>query len=230
MNLMALHKLEPSILVADQVFEAIHDGIMNGDLPAGRRLLIRELAAELGTSVMPVREAIRRLEEAGLAEKVPYKGAVVKGLTPEELLHVYNVRRLLEVEAARLGAACVSPDEVNLMRQQYGAMHRALEEQRVADLLDHDEQLLSILYAAAGNPVLLEMIRTLWRRCRPYKIVGARDTLDTGDSSVLSMFQEQLIDAAASHDAASAARVNNDSLLSATERIRQALPTKAPAV
>lgn len=114
---MALNKLDPSMLVADQVFEAIHDGIMSGELPAGHRLLIRDLAAELGTSVMPVREAIRRLEEAGLAEKVPYKGAVVKGLTLEELLHVYDVRRLLEVEAARLGAAVVSPREVEQMRE-----------------------------------------------------------------------------------------------------------------
>ncbi|MFF0988887.1 GntR family transcriptional regulator [Kocuria nitroreducens] len=221
---MSLHKLEPSILVADQVFEAIHDGIMNGDLPAGHRLLIRDLAADLGTSVMPVREAIRRLEEAGLAEKVPYKGAVVKGLTRDELLHVYDVRRLLEVQAALLGAACVSRREVDQMRQQYGAMLRALEEHRVADLLDHDEQLLSILYAASGNPVLLEMVRTLWRRCRPYKIVGARNTLDSGDPAVLSMFQERLIEAVASHDAAAAARISDESVLSATERIRRALP------
>lgn len=222
---MALNKLDPSMLVADQVFEAIHDGIMSGELPAGHRLLIRDLAAELGTSVMPVREAIRRLEEAGLAEKVPYKGAVVKGLTLEELLHVYDVRRLLEVEAARLGAAVVSPREVEQMREQYRAMLRALSEQRVADMLDHDERLLGILYTAGGNPVLLEMIRGLWRRCRPYKIVGARNTLDSGDPAVLSMFQVQLIDAAAKHDVSAAARVNNDSLLSATERIRQALPS-----
>ena len=115
------------------------------------------------------------------------------------------------------------------MRQQYRAMLQALEEQRVADMLDHDEQLLSILYSAAGNPVLLEMVRGLWRRCRPYKIVGARNTLDSGDPAVLSMFQEQLIDAAAHHDAAAAARINTESLLSATDRIRQALPSPAPA-
>lgn len=229
MSPMSLRKLEPSVLVADQVFEAIHDGIMNGDLPAGHRLLIRDLAADLGTSVMPVREAIRRLEEAGLAEKVPYKGAVVKGLTLEELLHVYNVRRLLEVEAARQGAAAVSAREVDQMRQEYLDMCQALEDRRVANLLDHDEQLLSTLYAASGNPVLVEMIRMLWRRCRPYKIVGARNTLESGDPSVLRIFQEQLIEAAASQDAAAAARINNESLLSATERIREALPSKAPA-
>lgn len=226
MSSMALRKLESSILVADQVFEAIHDGIMSGDLPAGHRLRINDLAVELGTSVMPVRESIRRLEETGLVEKVPYRGAVVKGLTREELLRVYDVRRLLEVEAAGLGAVAVSHREVDQMRQEYQAMCQALEDRRVADLLDHDEQLLSILYAASGNPVLLEMTRVLWRRCRPYKIVGARDTLSSGDPSVLSMFQGQLIEAAAQQDAAAAAQINSDSLFSATERIRQALPSQ----
>ena len=79
----------------------IHEAIMNGDLPAGSRLKVRDLAEQVGTSVLPVREAIRRLEEAGLAERSPHKGAVVKDLTLEELVHVYDVRRLLEVEAAR---------------------------------------------------------------------------------------------------------------------------------
>ena len=72
---------------------------MSGELPAGARLRVRDLALQVGTSVMPVREAIRRLEEAGLAERVPHKGAVVRGLTLTELEHVYDVRILLKTEA-----------------------------------------------------------------------------------------------------------------------------------
>ncbi|MFG2888144.1 GntR family transcriptional regulator [Streptomyces sp. NPDC048248] len=76
---------------------------MSGELPAGDRLRIRGLAAEVGTSEMPVREAIRRLEEAGFVERTPHKGAVVKGLNLAELVHLHDVRRLLEVETARAG-------------------------------------------------------------------------------------------------------------------------------
>lgn len=166
---MTLGKIEinPDLLVADQVFDAIHAAIMNGRLPAGQRLLIRKLAAELGTSIMPVRVAINRLEETGLAESVPYKGAVVKGLSAEELVHVYDTRPLLEVEAVRQGVLYASETDLTLMREQYECMRQAVAEERVADLLDHDEQLLSILYTAGRNPVLLEMIRMLWQRCRP---------------------------------------------------------------
>ena len=221
---MALNKLQPSVLVADQVFEAIHDGIMSGDLPVGHRLLIRELAKDLGTSVMPVREAIRRLEEAGLAEKAPYKGAVVKGLSRDDLLQIYEVRRTLEAQAAGAGAARITQSDLARMRRHHEQMLSALDEHRVADVLDHDEELLSVLFAASGNDVLLELIRTLWRRCRPYKIVGARETLEHGDASVLSRFQQQLIDAAAEHDGEAAVTVSNASINSAMERIRQVLP------
>src|SRR6476619_121556 len=97
----------------------IHEAILNGDLPAGARLRVRDLAEQVGTSVMPVREAIRRLEEAGLAEREPHKGAVVKTLTLEELVHVYDGRRLLEGEAARLGAERITADECERMQAEY---------------------------------------------------------------------------------------------------------------
>jgi DNA-binding GntR family transcriptional regulator len=109
----------------------IHEAIMSGDLPAGSRLKVRDLAAQVGTSVLPVCEAIRRLEQAGLAERSPHKGAVVKGLTLEELVHVYDVRRLLEVEAARGGAELISPQDCDKMQAEYDAMRAAITEGRV---------------------------------------------------------------------------------------------------
>jgi DNA-binding GntR family transcriptional regulator len=214
-------RAEPTLLT-DQVYSMIHEAIMNGELPAGSRLRVRDLAEQVGTSVLPVREAIRRLEEAGLAERSPHKGAVVRELTLEELVHVYDVRRLLEVEAARLGAQRIIPEDCEKMQAEYDLMRSATAEGRVVALLDHDEALLTILYNAAGNPVLLEMIRTLWYRCRAYKIVGARGTLDSAGEDSLWRYQQDLIAAARNNDAAAAA-VNEESLLNATDRIRALL-------
>nr|WP_271212222.1 GntR family transcriptional regulator [Rhodococcus wratislaviensis]GLK38642.1 GntR family transcriptional regulator [Rhodococcus wratislaviensis] len=216
-------------LLTDQVYETMHEAIMNGDLPAGSRLRIRDIAAQVGTSVMPVREAIRRLEEAGLAERVPHKGAVVKGLTLAELVHVYDVRRLLEVEAARLGAQQISPADVDRMQTEYELMRAAIAERRVVALLDHDEALLTILYEAAANPVLVDSIRSLWQHCRAYKIVGAQGTLDTAGDDSLWRYQERLVEAARKGDADAAAAVNNESLINATSRIRVQLAAQEDA-
>lgn len=220
---MALRRLEPTVLVAEQAYEAILEAIVNGDLPAGYRLRIRDLAAELGTSVMPVREAIYRLEQAGLAERAPYKGAVVKGLTAEGLVQVYDVRRPLEVEAVRQGVPLASEEDVAAMRGEFEAMRQAVTDGRVADILDHDENLLSILYSATGNPVFLEVIGSLWQRCRPYKVVGARNTLDSEDTSVLWTYQEGLLGALVARDAQEAARIHDEAIRNAIERIRTGL-------
>lgn len=215
--------------MTDEVYAVIHEAIMNGDLPAGSRLKVRDLAAQVGTSVLPVREAIRRLEEAGLAEREPHKGAVVKSLSFEELVHVYDVRRLLEVEAAREGAAHITVQDCDRMRDEYDAMRIAIDEGRVVACLDHDEALLTILYKASGNPVLMELIRTLWSRCRAYKIVGAQGSIDAGDADPLWKFQLDLVSAARENDVDAAAAVNDASLVDATNRIKERLAEQVSA-
>jgi DNA-binding GntR family transcriptional regulator len=219
---VAVSRLEEPSLLTDRVFTAIHGAIMSGELPAGARLRVRDLATQVGTSVMPVREAIRRLEEAGLAERVPHKGAVVKGLTVTELEHVYDVRILLETEAAGLGGAVVTPESCARMEQLCDEMARAVAGERIVDALNRDEALLTVLYSAGGNPVLLEMIRGLWQRCRPYKIVGARRAFEYSDGTLWS-FQPRIVEAARGRDAGAAAAITRESLLSAKARIKETL-------
>jgi len=223
---MSLPKPDEPSLLTDQVFKAIRASIMNGEMPAGHRLRIRDIAAQVGTSVMPVREAIRRLEEAGLAERVPHKGAVVKGLTLTELAHVYDVRRLMEVEAARLGAQRIEPVDVEKLHQQYDQMRAAIDAEQAIAVLDHDEALLTILYQASGNPVLVNTIRALWEQCRSYKIVGARATLEADDKSPLWSFGRSSC-RRRSRDPDEAARVNNESLLNATARVRDQIAAES---
>ncbi|ART72983.1 GntR family transcriptional regulator [Mycobacterium dioxanotrophicus] len=210
-------------LVTDQVYGVIRDAILSGELPVGSRLRVRDMAAMVGTSVMPVREAIRRLEEAGLAERQPHRGAVVKGLTLEELVHVYDVRRLLEVEAARLGAERITAADCDKMQAEYDQMRQAIVEEDVPAYLDRDEALLAILYEASGNPVIVQVIRTLWHQCRSYKLVGAQGTLGSSSDESLWTYQQKLIDAAAANDGPEAAAVNSESLLNATDRIHALL-------
>ncbi|MCW4466660.1 GntR family transcriptional regulator [Glutamicibacter sp. MNS18] len=220
---MPIRKLEPNALVGDQAFTAIHDAIMNGDFKAGYRLRIRDLAEGLGTSVMPVREAIRRLEEIGLVETVPYRGAVVKGFTAQELEHVYSTRRLLEIEASRLGALNASSQTIQRMTEEFGLMKNALSKGDVAGYLDRDEALLEEFYAAAGNPVLSELIGNLWKRCRSYKLVGAQEAVDAGVSPALWHYQAELIEAVRAHDAQRAVTATAASLDEAASRIEDAM-------
>lgn len=221
---MPLPRIELNGRVADQVFAAMHAAIIRGELSAGTRLRIRDVAEELGTSVMPVREAIRRLEEMGLVESQPYRGAVVRDFTGKELLELYSVRRLLEVEAATLGVARVEPADVARMTDECAAMAAAVDRRDAADYLARDEEFLATMYAASGNAVLLELVRTLWNRCRSYKLLGAQQALGSGRTESLLTFQDQLLVAATKHDTKAAAQLTAASLDAATERISISMP------
>jgi monomeric sarcosine oxidase len=219
--------VQPSLL-ADQVYAALHQSITNGTMPAGTRLRVRDVAARMGTSVMPVREAIRRLEETGLAIREPHKGAVVKGFTRQELIHVYDVRLLLETEAARHGVEGLDAQQTEQMAKECAAMRAAAREGRILDALDHDETLLTTLYAAGGNPVLTETVRNLWHQCRAYKVLGATAADQESDSSLWS-YQLRLIEAVRRRDPATAADLTRQSLLSARSRIQTMLDQEAAA-
>ena len=205
-------------LVADQVYEVLENAILTGKLEAGSPLRVRDMAAMVGTSVMPVREAIRRLEEAGLATRVPHRGAVVKTFTVAELIHIYDVRTTLEVDATRKGTPHVSKSDIRQMMTSLRRMQKAVDEGRIIDALDFDEELLRTLYRASGNPVLVNVIETLWLQCRPYKVIGATEALDKHDNSLWTP-QPTLVDAVKAGDVEAATQITAESLASARRRL-----------
>ena len=209
-------------LLTDQVFNLLRDDIVNGHLAPGSRLRMNDIAERFGTSVMPVREALHRLEEAGLADRVPHRGAVVRAITLSDLLHIYDVRRLLEVEAAERGASEADDSTVVRMTTAIKKMRSAVDRGDVTGSLDQDEELLRTLYNAHDNHHLTDIVENLWRKCRAFKILGAVAAQRTRDLTLWS-YQGELLDAARSRDGQAAAAVTRDSLLSARARIQEQL-------
>lgn len=220
-TLTHLRDLAPT-LVADQVYDILANDVFSGRRPAGARLPIRNIAEEVGTSVMPVREAIRQLVENGLAVSHPHRGARVKTFTHSELIQIYDLRTLLEVEAARQGAPAVTASDLEKMRAACERMYRAIVGVQVDEALDQDEALLRRLYQAGGNAVLLETIESLWVRCRAYKVIGARAAIETRDASLWEP-QPALVEALQAGDHARAVEVNRESLLAARRRLEAAI-------
>lgn len=212
-------------LVADQVYEVLENAILTGTLESGSPLRVRDLAAMVGTSVMPVREAIRRLEEARLATRIPHKGAVVRTFTATELIHIYDVRTILEVQAATQGAPNVSPKNLREMETSCEKMQKAVAEGRIIDALDLDEDVLRTLYRASGNPVLVSIIEQLWLQCRPYKVIGATEALAKNDNTLWTP-QPALVQALIDGDTAATTGITADSLASALRRLELRLETQ----
>ncbi|WP_063695782.1 GntR family transcriptional regulator [Amycolatopsis orientalis] len=96
----------------DQVRDAIRSRITQGKAAPGIRLVERELAAELGVSRIPVREALRMLETEGFVQVNPRRGAVVRVLSRQEVEELFDVRRSLEVLACRRAAERATAAEI----------------------------------------------------------------------------------------------------------------------
>lgn len=145
-------------------FDFLKRRITSGEIRPGAPLRQRTLAREIGMSLTPVREAIRRLQAEGYLAGEPHRTLRVKDATPEELRETYALRALLEGYAAGLAAARLSADDVRRLAglvEEMAAAGRARRGRRYRAL---DEQFHMSLYRAAGNRLLERMIAELWRR------------------------------------------------------------------
>src|SRR5438093_10646173 len=89
---------------SEVAFDAIRRAIVAGRLAPGERLREVALAKQLGISATPVREALARLQQEGLVQVEPRRGAVVPRLGTHDIMEVYELRELLEANAARRAA------------------------------------------------------------------------------------------------------------------------------
>jgi DNA-binding GntR family transcriptional regulator len=120
----------------DWVFEALRSAIIDLRLPPGEPLREATVAARLGVSKTPVREALTRLESEGLVESTSFKGAVVSGYSRRDLVEIYELRELLEVWAVREAAGRLSVEDLDRLDELMASGERA-RKKGDAEALEH---------------------------------------------------------------------------------------------
>lgn len=159
----------PHRTVTERVQDQLRDLILSGTLPPGSRIDQAELAQRFQVSLVPIREALARLQSSGLVRIIPHRGVFIAHLSVEELIDIYHVREVLEEQAARLAAPRLSDDEI----AQIEAL--AQREQELADkdafdaFLDINRELHFIIYRASARPHLLKIIAQLWDQSIRYR-------------------------------------------------------------
>jgi DNA-binding GntR family transcriptional regulator len=112
----------------EQVVAALREAIVDGELAQGQTLVETDLAAQLGVSRAPIREALQILHSEGLVEIIPYHGTRVRRLTKRDIEELYSLRSVLEAFAVRRIIAYRNPDDVEALRQHYHNMLTAADE------------------------------------------------------------------------------------------------------
>lgn len=146
----------------EHVVDILHEAIVNGDLKPGQTLIEGELAAQLGVSRAPLREAINILSTEGLVEIVPYHGTTVKKRAAKDIEELYSIRNLMEGFAIqRVIASKETPELVINLR---GICKDMLEAAEVGDLRQFnkiDLQFHDALVASSKNDLLIMLWNTV---------------------------------------------------------------------
>lgn len=152
----------------EQLYQRIRDGLLAGRFQPGERLKIRDLAAEWGTSPMPVRAALQRLVAEGALEGEPQRSVRVPPMTRERYQNIFQVRLGLEGLAVELATPRLTPADLAELRDCVARMDHAIEQRQVQAYLNANSQFHLHLYRACGNPVLLRSIESLWLQVGPF--------------------------------------------------------------
>lgn len=166
--------------VQERVYRELRRALQQGRLVSGESLTVRALARAVGTSEMPVREALRRLIAEGALVQVPNRSFQIVPMTSERLTELTRVRVALEGMAAQLAVTAGGPTLVADLTALNSEMRQAIDTgQSDEDILRANQEFHFTIYRAAASPQLFEFIDMLWLRSGPY----LADTLRRAEDS-----------------------------------------------
>lgn len=195
----AARPVERPAPLREAVFEALVEMIITRELQPGEHLVEKDLAAALGVSRQPVREALQRMHTEGWVDLRPALGAFVHTPTESEADQLLAARSLLEAESAKLAAELTTPEQVKRLweLQRVGEEALAVDDQQV--LLSANAALHTYIVAMSANQVLSDLRASVEHRVRWYYMpiaqVRSRDAWEE---------HAELIEAIASGDGARA--------------------------
>jgi GntR family transcriptional regulator, vanillate catabolism transcriptional regulator len=156
-------KLRPRSVV-DEAYESLKKSIVDGIYRPGQRLRALRVAQEFKISRTPVKEALVRLEQEGLLQREQGFGFIVRGLSVGEILNLYRVREVLELEAAREAFPNVTPAALDAMREALDYADALLAQKLYADFLRASRRFHDLIAAQTHNTVLQEVLANLGSR------------------------------------------------------------------
>lgn len=159
----------------DVVFHTLREAILKGELKPGERLMELQLAAKLGVSRTPIREAIRMLEQEGLAVTIPRKGAEVAKMTEKDMEDVLQVREALDELAATIACEQMTAEQLDALKNTMREFEEFTKTGNVKKIAEADVKFHDIIYQATGNPKLVNMLNNLREQMYRYRIEYLKD-------------------------------------------------------
>jgi DNA-binding GntR family transcriptional regulator len=211
-----LEPLHETLQLGMQVYQALLNSIVSGQMDFGEPLRPDAIARQLEVSTTPVREAMHRLESDGLAIKQPYQGWFVREFTEQQIRELYELRAALECVSVRLACQRITPEEVAWLREHQGSGERALAAGDMDAYRVYNRDLHAAILRAAKNSYLSSTMGQL--RLQSEMLI-ARTIRISGRPSRAVEEHHRLIELIAQPDCKAAESLMEHHILSALEDI-----------
>jgi DNA-binding GntR family transcriptional regulator len=154
----------PAASKSEQAYGILKERITGGSLVPGYRLVLSTIADQLGCSVVPVREALRRLEAEGLVTFERNVGATVAGVDAMLYLHTMQTLSVIEGAATALAAPLITTEDIARARHLNRELRACLENFEPARFSRINNDFHAILYGHCPNPHILDLVHRGWGR------------------------------------------------------------------
>jgi DNA-binding GntR family transcriptional regulator len=151
-----------------RVYRALATGLKTGMFKPGEAVTLRSLAARLGTSAMPVREAVSRLIAERALVLLPNRSVIVPRMSRARFIELSQARQMLEGMVTEAACTHATPALLRRLSESNEAMKRCVELSDFHGALSHNTAYHFILYQAAGRQVILPLIEMLWLQAGPF--------------------------------------------------------------
>lgn len=152
------------VTIQAQTVAKLRDAILTGLFRPGERLVEADLCARIGVSRTSIREALRRLEAERLITIVPNRGPSVTEIGWPEAQQIYDVRAVLEAEAAALFARRATPPQLQALASAMAEFETAVRANNVLRRLATTERFYRVILEGCGNQVIVELLQGLLAR------------------------------------------------------------------
>ena len=201
---------------AQRAAASMREAILSGELRPGSQLVEAEIASEMKISRAPVREAVRTLEEEGLVERIPYKGAFVTNITREDIGEVYSLRAAVEAFSVQLATEKATADDLARLHDIVKQMRAAARQNDLDTVTELDLEFHNAICEIARHKLLLQFWHALEQKIR--LILAMRHRLHREISEVVEMHRP-LLEAIEKQDSKTASEVMKEHIVTSGEFI-----------
>src|SRR5262245_8324192 len=197
--------------LADQIYGRLREEIIHGHFQPGKRLVELDIAAQMGTSQGPVREALQRLERDGLVERRVRSATFVADTSIGEIYELFSIRSLVESFAIRHTIARITPDQCDELQTLVEDMRRAGRADDMIALVEHDVEFHRRICEWSGSTTLFRTWMPLYSQIQRFIALTHRRYFP--DLVELANTHQPIVEVLRGGDAEQAARIIQEHIM-----------------